>query len=220
MSVLRRLTRRPKPYRLRDLRRRERFRPDYDLVADFLLQNLPFQSAIDVGCGNGFLLERFHDAGKVIAGVDVSPDVPSLLGKRLNGAVRVADFGAAVGSFDLACCVEVAEHIAPDRSLALVETLARLARSWIYFSAAPEGQAGRGHINCRPHSDWLVWFEVRGWHLDEQSTAQLRQHLTKLRLAPWLRSNSFLFKANGIAAAPDTAALSDGGEPDAGPDPR
>lgn len=220
MSVLRRLARRPKPYRLRDLRRRERFRPDYDLVADFLLQRLPFQSAIDVGCGNGFLLERFHDAGKAIAGVDVSPDVPRLLGKRLNGAVRVADFGAAVGSFDLACCVEVAEHIAPDRSLSLVETLVRLARSWIYFSAAPEGQAGRGHINCRPHSDWLDWFEVRGWHLDEEGTEELRQHLLQLRLAPWLRANSFLFKANGTAAAADVLAVNGAAVPDAAPDLR
>lgn len=202
MSVLRRLARRPKPYRLRDLQRRERFRPDYDLVADFLLNRLAFESAIDVGCGNGFLLERFHAAGKSIAGVDISPDVSQLIGKRLNGAIRVADFGAAVGSFDLACCVEVAEHIAPDRSLSLVETLARVARSWIYFSAAPEGQAGRGHINCRPHSDWLEWFEVRGWHLETERTEELREHLTKLQLAPWLRSNSFLFKANGTGHEP------------------
>lgn len=209
MSVLRRLARRPKPYRLRDLRRRERFRPDYDLVADFLLRRLSFDSAIDVGCGNGFLLGRFHDAGKSIAGVDISPDVPTLLGKRLNGAIRVADFGAAVGSFDLACCVEVAEHIAPERSLSLVETLCRVARSWIYFSAAPEGQEGRGHINCRPHSDWLDWFAVRGWDLEDERTEELRDHLTKLELAPWLRSNSFLFKANG--AAHDPAAMLNGG---------
>jgi len=211
VSVLRRLARRPKPYRLRDLRRRERFRPDYDLVADFLLERLAFESAIDVGCGNGFLLERFHDAGKSIAGVDLSPDVPHLLGKRLNGAIRVADFGAAVGSFDLACCVEVAEHIAPDRSLSLVETLTRVARSWIYFSAAPEGQAGRGHINCRPHSDWLDWFEVRGWHLEAERTEEMREHLTQLELAPWLRGNSFLFKANGTAHDPEVALNGDDG---------
>jgi len=203
MSVLQRLARRPKPYRLKDLRRRERFRRDYDLVADFLLEQLPFDSAIDVGCGNGFLLERFHDAGKTIAGIDISPDVPRLLGKRLNVAVRVADFGAAAGSFDLACCVEVAEHIAPDRSLSLVETLVRIARSWIYFSAAPEGQAGRGHINCRPHSEWLGWFEARGWHLDEAGTQKLREHLEQLQLAPWLQSNSFLFAADSATANGD-----------------
>jgi hypothetical protein len=152
--------------------------------------------------------------------VDVSPDVPHLLGRRLNGAVRVADFGAAIGSFDLACCVEVAEHIAPERSLALVETLARLARSWIYFSAAAEGQAGRGHINCRPHSDWLSWFEVRGWHLDSANTEHLRHHLLKLQLAPWLRGNSFLFSANGAGPALDTRVVSDVGGPGAAPGPR
>ncbi|MCZ6508410.1 MAG: class I SAM-dependent methyltransferase [Acidobacteria bacterium] len=208
MNVLRRLARRPKPYRLRDLRRRERFRPDYDLLADFLLRHLSFDSAIDVGCGNGFLLERFQGAGKSVAGIDISPDVPHLLARRLNGAVRVADFGSAVGSFDLACCVEVAEHIAPERSLALVETLSRVARSWIYFSAAPEGQAGRGHINCRPHSEWLDWFEARGWRLEDDATGALRVHLEKLELAPWLRGNSFLLKANGVHQQPGDPASS------------
>ncbi len=197
MSLLRRLVRRPKPYRLRDLSRRERFRSDYDLVADFLLRHLPFESAIDVGCGNGFLLQRFSAAGKRISGVDVSADVRTLIGERLNGSIEVADFGAAAGSYDLACCVEVAEHIEPERSLALVETLTRVARSWIYFSAAPEGQAGRGHINCRPHSDWLGWFDAQGWHLDNEETGRLRVHLEQLALAPWLRGNSFLMKANG-----------------------
>jgi len=214
LSLLRRLSRRPKPYRLRDLQRRERYRSDYDLVADFLLQRLAFDSAIDIGCGNGFLLERFHDAGKTIAGVDVSPDVRQLLGQRLNGAIRVSDFGSAVGSFDLACCVEVAEHIEPDRSLMLVETLARLAKSWIYFSAAPEGQVGRGHINCRPHSDWVEWFDARGWALDEEATSDLRVHLDQLELAPWLKGNSFLFKTDGGTRSPDLNGhpLSDAGE--------
>ncbi len=222
MSLIHRLSSRPKPYRLRDLRRRERFRPDYDLLADFLLYQLSFDSAIDVGCGNGFLLERFYDAGKRIAGVDISPDVPVLLGKRLNGAVRVADFGAAAGTFDLACCVEVAEHIAPDRSLSLVETLTRVARSWIYFSAAPEGQAGRGHINCRPHDEWVDWFEVRGWQLDGPQTERLREHLEALELAPWLRGNSFLFKhvGNGHSAEPLEIHLNGDGEPAAPTDPR
>jgi SAM-dependent methyltransferase len=217
VSLIHRLSNRPKRYRLRDLRRRERFRPDYDLLADFLLRQLAFDSAIDVGCGNGFLLERFHDAGKRISGVDISPDVPVVLGKRLNGAVRVADFGAAVGTFDLACCVEVAEHIAPDRSLSLVETLTRVARSWIYFSAAPEGQAGRGHINCRPHKDWVSWFEVRGWQLDEVNTERLREHLEALELAPWLRGNSFLFKSagNGHRPEPPEIHLNGDGESDA-----
>ncbi len=199
MSLFRRLARRPKPYRLKDLQRRERFREDYDLVADFLLAHLDFDSAIDVGCGNGFLLERFSGAGKSIAGVDLSPDVRTLIGERLNGSIQVADFGAAAGRYDLACCVEVAEHIEPERSLQLVETLTRVARSWIYFSAAPEGQAGRGHINCRPPEDWLGWFERLGWELDPSATDALRDHLEALELAPWLQSNSFLLKAIGPA---------------------
>ncbi len=219
MSVLQRLVRRPKPYRLRDLRRRERYRSDYDLVADYLLRSLPFDSAIDIGCGNCFLLDRFLAAGKRIAGVDVSPDVPQLVGERLNGSIQVADFGAAAGSYDLACCVEVAEHIEPERSLSLVETLARVARSWIYFSAAPEGQQGRGHINCRPHEEWLDWFDAFGWHLDEAGTAALREHLERLELTPWLRGNSFLLTANGHRVERVNGSGPTAGDADPGSEP-
>ncbi len=184
--------RRPKPYRERDFRRRLRYRGDYLLLAGHLLEQLEFESSFDVGCANGFLLEAFAAAGRQVAGIEASPEVLAVLPAQLTDRVTIDDFSAARGEWDLVCCVEVAEHIEPARSRELVTTLGRLARRWIYFTAAPPGQAGHGHINCRPHDEWLGWLADAGWSQDQERTDQLRSKLTGLIEAPWLRGNSFV----------------------------
>ena len=184
---------RPAPYRARHFRRRETLRPDYRRLARALMQLVPFSSAVDVGCANAFLLEEFVDAGKEVTGVELSPEVVEVLSPEIRHAVLIGDFADLAGRWDLACCVEVAEHIPPPRSAELVDIVARIARRWIYFTAAPPGQPGRGHINCRPHDEWLEMFAHRGWETDEPRTARLRDTLASLETAVWLRGNSFLF---------------------------
>ena len=177
----------------RRLRRREKFRADYKLVADSLLKHVEFETAFDVGCANGFLMEPLHAAGKHVEGADLAAQVKEFVCPELRDRVRTADFAdIGEGQWDLVSCVEVAEHIKPGRSEELVDTLARAARSTLYFSAAPPGQLGRGHVNLRPHSDWLGWFDKRGWQLDEERTGLLRDDLAGLKRARWLRGNSMI----------------------------
>ncbi len=192
MSWRARLRAHPKPYRQKDFLDREKFRQDYRLVADVLLRHLDFTTAFDVGCGNGFLLAAFQAAGKSCAGIELSPAVREVLPKKLQPLVEVGDFASARGEWDLVCCVEVAEHLPPVRSTELVTTLTQLARRWIYFTAAPPGQTGRGHINCRPHDEWLAWFDEVGWQRQPELTDCLREHLKDLETAPWLCRNSLL----------------------------
>ena len=179
-------------FQARRFRKRERYRPDYEILGQALLRSIHFQSMFDVGCANGFLLEYFHRAGKDVAGIDVSPDVRSVLSAHLLPRVQIGDFSQAHGKYDFVCCVEVAEHLPPKRSEELVEKLISLADSAIYFSAAPPGQLGYGHINCRPPHDWLNFFADRGWVSEEEQTTQLRTALRAVGRAHWLRRNSFL----------------------------
>lgn len=183
---------RPKPYRELDFRRRLRYRDDYLALAGHLVDLLAFETVYDVGCGNGFLLEGFHAAGKEAAGVEASPAVRGVLPAQLADSVLIDDFSAASGSWELVCCVEVAEHIEPARSAELVATITDLATRWIYFTAAPPGQAGRGHINCRPHAEWLGWLEEAGWACHRETTDRLRERLSGLTVATWLKNNSFV----------------------------
>lgn len=206
MSFLTRWLNRPRQFRARHFRRREVMRSDYQRVAGSLLRLLPFDSVVDVGCANGFLLESFAAAGRTISGIEVSPEVVELLDPAIREVVEIGDFSALAGRWDLVCCVEVAEHIPPERSLDLVDTLARAAQSWIYFTAAPPGQGGHGHINCRPHDEWLAEFDERGWRVDAARTDELRRDLEQLERASWLRGNSFLLSPHGSDAGASGSA--------------
>ena len=187
----------PSRFRAKDFRRREGMRPDYQLLARSLLERLAFDSVADVGCANGFLLEEFLAAGKQIAGIEVSPHVVEVLRDDVKPHVSIGDFGDMTGSYELVCCVEVAEHIPPARSEELVRVLASLAEQWIYFTAAPPGQSGHGHINCRPHEEWLHMFGDHGWAVSDEITADLRRDLMALDRARWLRGNSFVLAKKG-----------------------
>jgi SAM-dependent methyltransferase len=182
----------PEAYDARDFAARQRFQADYRILATSLLARLTFDSAIDVGCANGFLLEAFVEAGKDAVGTEISAAALEVASASIRDRIRIADFAASSGARDLACCVEVAEHVRPERSEELVETLARLSRHWIFFTAAPPGQGGHGHINCRPHEEWLEWFRAHGVSRDQELTAQVRSDLDSLIVATWLRRNCFV----------------------------
>lgn len=184
----------PSPFGAAEFRARERFRRDYVRLADALDEHVDFSTVLDVGCANGFLLEELRLRGHQVAGIEISPEVHEVLPAELTPLVEVGDFTAARGEWDLVVSIEVAEHIAPERSVELVETLAARARRAIFFTAAPPGQRGRGHINCRPHEEWLSWFGERGWTIDQNTTGALRRDLEKLEEAGWLRRNSFLLR--------------------------
>lgn len=184
----------PKPFDADDFAARDRFRPDYRILAASLLSRLDFESAIDVGCATGFLLEAFLEAGKEAVGTEVSPAALEAAGPAVRSRIRVGDFAASSGIWDLACCVEVAEHVRPERSEELVATLARLSRRWIFFTSAPPGQGGHGHINCRPQDDWLAWFAARGVECDHERTALVKTDLEAIAVATWIRTNCVVLR--------------------------
>ena len=184
----------PKPYGIGDFESRERLRDDYLLVGGALADLFDFDSVLDVGCGNGFLLEELQRRGKSVSGIERSRAVRKVLAPEIADKIRIGDFRTATGSWDLVCCVEVAEHIRPAVSERLVSTLARVAKRWIYFTAAPPGQGGRGHINCRPAAWWVGAFAEEGWSLDPEMTGAVKLRLEALREATWLGENSMVFR--------------------------
>lgn len=172
---------------------REKYKSDYRIVGDSLSSHLDFRTVFDVGCAQGFLMEPLQEEGAEVQGIEVSEDVMEFLPNALKSQVSIGDFHEATGQYDLVCCVEVAEHIKPARSEELVDKLCELSERYIYFTAAPPGQPGHGHINCRPHEHWVNWFREREWMVDDQMTESLRQDLESIEHAQWLKGNSFIF---------------------------
>ena len=64
--------------------------------------------------------------------------------------------------YDLACCLEVAEHLPPERAGSFVEDLTKLAPV-VLFSAAIPGQGGDNHVNEMWQHHWARLFAKNGF---------------------------------------------------------
>ncbi len=118
-------------------------------------------SMIDVGCGVGTWLAAAQQLGvKRCLGIDgpyVSAEMFQV-DKRNFQAVDLNEELPACGRFDLAICLEVAEHLPEQTAPKLVESLTALAPA-VLFSAAIPGQNGTGHINEQWQDYWVRLFE-------------------------------------------------------------
>lgn len=182
------------------------WRAEYDLIADALARLLQFSTALDLGCGCGFIIARLAALGKVVRGVDGSRAALDSVPPEVRGRVELGDLAAplSLGASDLVICSEVAEHLDARHADALVENVCRHASSHVFFTAATPGQGGLHHVNEQPHDYWIEKFGRRGFALDAALTARLRGELAAaLRTAWWFTNNAMIFRApDGGAAGP------------------
>ncbi len=119
-------------------------------------------SVVDIGCGIGVWPTAFSNHGVTTAhGVDgnyISKDY--LLLKGANFYER--DLRERISldrTYDLACSLEVAEHLPPSRALTFVQDLTQLAPV-VLFSAAIPGQGGENHVNEMWQHHWARLFNT------------------------------------------------------------
>lgn len=175
---------------------REKYRSCYSQVAEALIDLLTFDNILDLGCGNGFLMEAMLSHGKEVVGVEQSKAVLPLLPQELKDHVQIGDATnlGRIGSFDLVACVEVAEHIQPSKSTALLKSIAANGKKWVYFTAASPYQGGHGHINCRPQFYWMSEFRKLGFDMEWDITEKLVGKIGDLTPTKWLPLNSLVFR--------------------------
>jgi len=133
-------------------------------VVPLLMDLLRPQRVIDVGCGIGTWTRVFAEHGAEVLGVDgdyvdrrqLCIPVEKFLARDLMKPLRVG-----VG-FDLAVCLEVAEHLPPKRAAGFIADLARLAPI-VAFSAAVPGQGGVQHLNEQWPEYWADLFGECGY---------------------------------------------------------
>jgi hypothetical protein len=162
-----------------------------------------FHSVLDVGCGRGAWLAVCRDQGaKRIVGYDGDyVNRSSLL--IPESCFRPTDLSKPFtidDRFDLAICVEVAEHLPARMARLLVKALTGAAPA-VLFSAAIPGQGGTKHINEQWPAYWqrlfagqgfrrLDWIRPRIWH----------DH----RVEGWYRQNCYLFVSQTFNLASDS----------------
>jgi SAM-dependent methyltransferase len=175
-------------------------RSSADAILRPLLDALHPSSVVDVGCGIGTWLAAVRAAGvEDVVGVDgpwVGPaalEIPAEL-------FTVADLDrplALARSFDLALCMETAEHLPPARAAGLVADLVRLAPV-VLFSAAIPGQGGARHLNEQWPEFWAELFASHRYRLVD--AVRLR-HWDDDRVEPWYAQNAFVYVGEGQAVA-------------------
>jgi len=162
---------------------------------------VPALSVVDVGCGLGVWLETARDLGvETICGVDGGHvDLGSLrisVDRFVAADLAAPGSLAAVGTFDLAICLEVAEHLPAVRAESLIAELTDLAPA-VLFSAAIPGQGGLHHVNEQWQSWWAALFRDRGF-----VPIDVRWRLwADARIPLWYRQNTVLYVERDAPAA-------------------
>ncbi len=148
-------------------------------------------TVVDFGCGSAGWLAEAEALGAMSFGLD-GPWVPLEALEIAVDRFQVADLSKPVDlsrSFDLALCLEVAEHLPAESAAILVDTLTRHAPA-ILFSAAVPGQGGTDHVNEAWPQTWCDLFADAGFDCLDV----LRKEIWNDPLIePWYRQNLLLF---------------------------
>lgn len=171
-------------------------RSSAEIVVPLILAEVGASSVIDVGCGQGWWGAEFAAYGCEVTGVDGDyvPDqqIPNIVAHDLGTPLP------DLGSFDLAVCLEVAEHLPPERAASFVADLCRLADVVVFSAAAPH-QTGAGHVNCQWPSYWAELFGRHGYQVD----GSLRWSIwTDDQVEPWYRQNLLVASPDAIPSEP------------------
>lgn len=159
-------------------------------------------SVVDVGCGVGAWLRVFEEHGVTdYLGLDGSYI------DRKQLAIDQCRFQAVdlqntpsipvVRTFDLAVCLEVAEHLPARSAGGLINFLTTLSPC-ILFSAAVPGQQGTDHVNEQWPCYWSRLFEKKGYvRLDP-----VRPHVWRdPGVEWWYKQNLYLYCRPDVLAA-------------------
>jgi SAM-dependent methyltransferase len=166
----------------------------------YLLDKYQPGSALDVGCGNGGYLRLLQVHGvEDIFGVDGISQSATVLPRSAYSTVDLQQPQDLGRTFDLVLCLEVVEHLSPDATRIVLDSIERHARDLIVFSMAEPGQPGNGHINCRTMDEVLDIWASRGWVPDLIDTLGIRA----LASMSWFRRNLLVLKRK--AAVPDAS---------------
>ena len=161
------------------------------ILIPILLDLFHPQSVLDVGCGIGNWIKTFEENG-------VS-DVLGIDGMHLNKSLFLLGEDKLLlldlekpfqlnRKFDMALCLEVAEHLTKDAAHDFIKSLCSVS-DIIVFSAAIPGQDGQNHINENWPSFWKEKFQSNGYYFNDI----IRPLIWKNELIKfWYKQNTFI----------------------------
>ena len=137
---------------------------------DLIKQAFDPTRVLDVGCGPGFLMQFLHELGVDVRGVDFSRSSIELAPPTMKSLIRTGPTDSLAepdGSFDLAICREVAEHLTVLQVRRTVAELCRVSSRFVYVTT-------RFHPNPSTLLDVTTDFETDPTHITLMSKDLLR----------------------------------------------
>jgi SAM-dependent methyltransferase len=172
-------------------------------IVPILLRLIQPASVVDVGCGRGAWLRAFQEHGvSLVRGFDGRHVDRSklLIDPDRFTAVDLAAPLNLEGPYELALCLEVAEHLPPKAGRRLVRALTAAA-PLVLFSAAVPGQGGTSHVNEQWPWYWDELFLEHGF----QRLDPVRRHVRQNQQVKWWYRQNLVLYANGSRVSDDPA---------------
>ena len=164
-------------------------------VADILYEEYEPDSVIDFGCGLGRYLTGFQAHGATIHGVEGYPEARDHVEIPID-ALTIHDLREPLEldeEYDLALCIETAEHIPSRFDDVLVDTLTAAAPR-VVFTAAPPGHGGTHHVNEAPREYWIEKFQSKGFSYAAVESDRLQESIrSEVDTAEWVADRLFVF---------------------------
>ena len=176
----------------------------FNLIFD---DHLPMPSSlVDIGCGAGYWL-----AAAKRAGIPKLQGVDGILARQLvieKEYILIADLAkdyshALPEKYDVALCLEVAEHLEENHASDFVKNLVDLSDT-IVFSAAIPGQPGQHHVNCQWPDYWQNKFNRYGFYCDDSIRWKLWDDS---EIEPWYRENILIARKDRNKAGKEPRLL-------------
>jgi len=156
-------------------------------------------SMVDVGCGTGVWLRAAIDNGVAdTMGID-GVAVPEAALAVPRSLITIHDLTTPINvdrRFDLAICLEVAEHLDEQFGPVLVKSLTNLADT-VLFSAACPDQQGQHHVNCQWPAYWQHLFNERHYSCDDSARWAIWDNAA---VEPWYRQNMLVARRDPAIA--------------------
>lgn len=131
-------------------------------LSKFLCENLEFETHLDIGCAMGYLVRSMHNRSKQTRGFDISEYAIDNADENIKPFLTVHDIFRPFGlTYDLVTCVEVVEHIEPNRTERVIQNICNATKKYVYFSSAYD-KSEPTHVNVRTIGQWVGLFEQRG----------------------------------------------------------
>lgn len=172
------------------------------VMAESICEHFQPETAVDVGCGTGALMEQMQQCGVQMTGFEYAlAAVKIARGRALNVVpFDIERDDTPPHHFDLALSTEVAEHLPPACADRFVDLMSSLSGQVVLTAAMPSevpGAHGTDHVNEQPNEYWISKFQGRGYSFNRDISSEWRREWQRLGVAHCFYSSVMVFSKRG-----------------------